>query len=377
MFVFDGANQLHSLEATMSEYVTRGTNGRARLLRESTLAICPTCERPFTDTEQATRVHARHEAQERARAEDFKRHQRELEERARAEGMEVARAATKGQIETLVADNARLKANMETAVAKQTDQRVAADRQAMAADRQGYVARVAEQTQLITKLTDQLATVERKLKNQPSQELGEVGEEEIVRRLKEALPDDSISRVAKGVNGADIVLDIVHRRKVVARILVEVKNTRGSFQSEWPVKLAQDRIAAKAQCALLVSNKLPAGSDGHIHFSDSVIVVNPDRVVAVVRILRRMLSALARKGENGTDMAPRMTKVFELFTTGKGRQLIEAATGAIPKLRQLDEKILNAAKTHAKDSEKVLTAQEGNLADIFAAIDEILEEDEE
>ena len=36
-------------------------------------AICPLCERPFSDNEQAARVHAKHDAQERAVAEKYRR----------------------------------------------------------------------------------------------------------------------------------------------------------------------------------------------------------------------------------------------------------------------------------------------------------------
>jgi hypothetical protein len=62
------------------------------------------------------------------------------------------------------------------------------------------------------------------------------------------------------------------------------------------------------------------------------------------------------KGESGADTAPQKAKLFDLFRTDIGRQRLEAATGAIPRPRDLEKKNVRTAEQDLKDSEKVLKA---------------------
>ena len=67
--------------------------------------------------------------------------------------------------------------------------------------------------------------------------------------------------------------------------------------------------------------------------------------------------------------------MWAFFTSGQGRELLMSASDDITKLRALDKALLNHAKKHVDDSEKVYKAQEQKFDDIFAAIDRIIETD--
>ena len=58
--------------------------------------------------------------------------------------------------------------------------------------------------------------------------------------------------------------------------------------------------------------------------------------------------------------------------TGEGHELLLAASEDIPKLRELDKKLLSQARKHVEGSDNVLKSQAQKLDDLFAAMDRII-----
>jgi hypothetical protein len=134
------------------------------------------------------------------------------------------------------------------------------------------------------KLTEQLEDMKRKLEKRTPQDLGDEGEIQVFEMLQQTFTDDELTRVAKGVAGADIEHRIVHNGVVVGSLVYDHKNTK-IFQGKWLPKLRQDQIAARADHAVLVTTAFKSGYQ-HLIFAEGLLVVSPARVVEVAKWLR-------------------------------------------------------------------------------------------
>src|SRR5271157_2485090 len=99
---------------------------------------------------------------------------------------------------------------------------------------------------------------QRQLANKTASELGDAGEINLFEKLRDALPGDHVTRIAKGQPGADINIDVVHKGIVCGRILVDSKN-RKAWQTGFATKLRADQIEVEADHAVLASTAFPSG----------------------------------------------------------------------------------------------------------------------
>ena len=160
----------------------------------------------------------------------------------------------------------------------------AAARRGPAAEKDAAV--LAEKAKVL-KLQSELADMQRKLEGKSAHELGEGSEIDLFEQLRTAFEGDRIQRVPKGVNGADVIHEVVHNGKVCGKIIYDAKN-RDAWQNGFATKLRADKLAQGADHAILSSNKFPKDKS-QIHCQDGVIVAKPARVLAIVEILRDQL----------------------------------------------------------------------------------------
>jgi hypothetical protein len=95
--------------------------------------------------------------------------------------------------------------------------------------------------------------------SQGSQQLqGEVLELALEEQLRQAFPVDAFEEVRKGARGADLVQRVTTRTlQVAGTILWEAKRAK-EWGRDWPAKLKQDMRAAGADVGILVTTVLPA-----------------------------------------------------------------------------------------------------------------------
>lgn len=127
--------------------------------------------------------------------------------------------------------------------------------------------------------------LKRQLENKTALELGEGAEVDLFEALKEAFPDDDITRIKRGVAGADIRHMVRHNGKECGLILYDSKNHK-AWRNDFVTKLRDDQIADKADHAILSTIAFPQGTR-QLHVQDNVIVVNPARVVVIAEVVRR------------------------------------------------------------------------------------------
>ena len=184
-----------------------------------------------------------------------------------------------------LAQTAAVKAEQDAAVA----QRVAQMQETLQKERDATV--LAEKAKVL-KLQSELADMQRKLEGKSAHELGEGSEVDLFEQLRTAFEGDRIQRVPKGVNGADVIHEVIHNNKVCGKIIYDAKN-RDAWQNGFATKLRSDKLAQGADHAILSSNKFPKDKS-QIHCQDGVIVANPARVLAIVEILRGPAGTYAR-----------------------------------------------------------------------------------
>lgn len=138
-----------------------------------------------------------------------------------------------------------------------------------------------------SRLTEQLAEMQRRLERKTAHELGDPAEVDLFEQLVAAFPDDRISRVVKGQKGPDIIVEVVHNDAVVGKVVIDCKNHK-RWQNGFTSKLRADQLDEGADFAILSTAVFPAGAR-QLHIQDNVIVADPARVPVLVHLLRRQI----------------------------------------------------------------------------------------
>lgn len=180
-----------------------------------------------------------------------------------------------------------LRASLETTIAERVAaQRAASEKlmaEAVANERtKAYAERM--------KMDAQLADLQRKLQRRTSNELGDGAEIDLHGALEAAFGhEDKISKVGRAVKGPDIIIEVFNREIAVGSIIIDSKNyARSRWSNALVDKIKSDQIAEGADYAILSSTAMPKG-ESQLAVRDGVIVAHPQRVVALVQLLRRQL----------------------------------------------------------------------------------------
>jgi hypothetical protein len=143
------------------------------------------------------------------------------------------------------------------------------------------------------RLEADLSLLQKKLAALPAHKIGEPAEIDLFDSLVAAFPGDQISRVAKGVKGPDVVMDVViPSGDIAGRVILDSK-AHARWSNKFTTKLRSDQLNAKADFAILVSSAFPAGTR-ELHLQDGVLVISPSRVVTIVAFLRQQIIANRR-----------------------------------------------------------------------------------
>jgi hypothetical protein len=137
------------------------------------------------------------------------------------------------------------------------------------------------------RLDTQLQDLQRQLQRKTANELGEEGEVDVFEALRREFRHDTITRVAKGVPGADITHRVVYNDTVIGTILVDSKNT-SRFLSRYVTKLRADQHREQADYAIISTTAFPPGAR-QLALIDNVIVADPAWVALVMHLLRRLI----------------------------------------------------------------------------------------
>jgi hypothetical protein len=349
--------------------------------------LCPLCEQPIGH-DIARRIEGRMREQQeaaiaQARAEMAMAAEQAVaaarsEAKAQAEAAAMARL-TDMQARMAQADQARAAAAAQIA-ALQAEQQAAVEkrvaeiqetlaRQKDDLQREKEVAILAEKAKVL-KLTSELADLQRKLEGKTAHELGEGSEVDLFEQLRSAFEGDRIQRVPKGVNGADVIHEVVHNGRTCGKIVYDAKN-RDAWQNGFAVKLNADKLAQGADHAILSSNKFPKDKR-EIHLQDGVIVAAPARVPAIVEILRDQLIRLHELRVSNEQRDTKTEELYAFITSEHCRQLIGQVESQAGKMLDLDAREQEAHRRVWDQRKKLINAVQKARGDLAFEIDRII-----
>ncbi len=220
------------------------------------------------------------------------------------------------------------------------------------------------------KLTEKLEALQRQLKKQRADELGEGAEVKLFDDLKARFPGDKIRRVAKGVSGADILHTVVHNGQDCGTIIYDSKNT-GAWRTDYVTKLVRDQTAAKADHAVLSTLKFPANTS-LAEFRDGVMIVNPALAVAIVAMIRRHLLAVHTLRLSKTERTEKMAALYDFITSERCTHLLQRIDSDSDALLDLQVAEKKAHDNHWRKQGTLLRSIQKTRADLDVEIDSII-----
>lgn len=222
------------------------------------------------------------------------------------------------------------------------------------------------------KWQDKVNDLQRQVEKKTADELGRWPEVDLFQTLQEEFQDDRVTRIGKGEEGADVVVEVRHRGESCGKIVIDSKNRR-AWRDHYVDKLRRDRDATKAEHAILASSVFPSGSKD-LCIRDGVVIVRPQGVATIVRIFRGSLvsSHIRRLGTQQREA--KAERMYAYLSSTDFRQTWAAALEACSEIEQLD---VDEKKTHDKVWQKRGTLQRKiarSLGDVESKVAAIVEQ---
>lgn len=175
--------------------------------------------------------------------------------------------------------------------------------------------------------------LKRKLEHGSQQTQGEAFELELESLLRGKFPLDLIEPVAKGEMGGDIVHTVNGQIGAAAGVILwELKNTK-NWSDAWLPKLRDNKRAAKADVALIISTALPKGVET-FDLVDGVYVAHPRCAVPVALTLRQGLVEIASARTTQAGQQSKADQVYQYLTGSRFKQRIEAIVERFKDMRE-------------------------------------------
>ena len=220
------------------------------------------------------------------------------------------------------------------------------------------------------KVQNKLEELQRQLENKTALELGEGAEVDLFEALKEAFPTDDITRIKRGVAGADIRHLVRHNDKSCGLILYDSKNHR-AWRNEFVTKLRDDQIADKADHAILSTIAFPQGAR-QLHVHDGVILVNPARAVVIAEVVRRQVLQAHSLNLSNDDREQKSLELYSFIMSERFGALMTKLRATTDSFTELEAKEQAAHKAVWQRRLQLIGSVAKAGADIRSEIDRII-----
>jgi hypothetical protein len=241
----------------------------------------------------------------------LRKRERELEERAKEIELEVAR---------------KMDAEREQ-VEEATARRISDE----------YRMKDAEKDKKMSDMMRQIEDLKRKAEQGSQQAQGEVQELELEKELAALFPSDSIQPVPKGMQGADVIQDVISSSgNRCGSIIWESKRTK-SWSEGWVAKLKDDQRTARADVAIIVTQALPKDMRT-FGFVDGVWVTDYTCFYGLALAMRQKITELAFTKLMAAGKNEKADVLFHYLTGVEFRQRVEAIVEAFSDMKmELDK----------------------------------------
>ena len=322
---------------------------------------------PFRPNLRTARCAARHRGgayPSQARRDERARRQQRAADRlaARSEGI----AAAQPQIDALNNQILDLKEGQDAAV----NDRVERERLAIEARHSGVLS---DKDARIARLTKKLDEANRIAEARTPQALGKMGEVEAFNTLRTAFAGNNITRVPPGKPGADIIFDVIHDGKKKGTIIAEVK-TEMNWGWSWTGKLRQDKQDRGADFAVLVTDVFPSKLPLVARIHEGVLLCPSASLVEQMEFLRAIVIKLHDAKALGRNVD--VEKIVD-FLAGKGADILQSLAGRGQRQKELNRGLERDVDKHIRASDKLADGQAKDLAEFNAAVDDIINGDDD
>jgi hypothetical protein len=193
--------------------------------------------------------------------------------------------------------------------------------------------RVTEKEAQIASMQRQIEELKRKA-DQGSQQLqGEALELDLEAQLRSKFPLDLIEPVPKGEHGGDVLQKVLSPTgQVCGAILWETKRTK-NWSDGWLPKLRDDKRAAKADVALLLTQALPKGVSSFDRI-EGVWVAEARYALPVAIALRQGIVDVFLARQSSEGQQTKMELVYGYLTGPRFRHRVEAMVEKIAELQE-------------------------------------------
>ena len=191
----------------------------------------------------------------------------------------------------------------------------------------------AEKERHIAELRRQIDDLKRKAEQGSQQLQGEVQELALEEMLRFTFPTDNVTPVPKGVCGGDSIQTVLEASGLsCGTILWESKRTR-NWSHTWLAKLRDDQRAARATCAVIVSEALPDGVTAFA-LTDGVWVCSWSCVRALATALRVGLIEVAKSRLAVQSQHDKMELVYSYLSSREFHRRVSGVVEAFVSMQQ-------------------------------------------
>jgi hypothetical protein len=229
----------------------------------------------------------------------------------------------------------------------------------------------AESNKKLEEMKRQIDELKRKAEQGSQQTQGEVLELDLEAALSRCFLDDEIIPVPKGAHGGDLLQHVRDEYgHSCGTIIWESKRTK-SWSDSWLEKLKDDKLAAKAQIAVIVSTTMPKGA-ASFECRENVWVIQLPLAVPLAAALRMSLveTAAAKRAVDGRQ--DKMSVVYDYLAGPEFKNrvtaIVEAFTTMRDDLEQEKRAITKAWAKREKQIERVLANAVGLHGDLTGII---------
>lgn len=307
---------------------------------------------------------------------------RTVEQRAadlRRQGFEAARAEAEARIITVRAERDAALAEAECARQRVEEERRTAVEKAVRAARESQereyererLVRAAELARERESFQKKIDDMQRLLARKTANELGDEAEIDLFEQLREAFPDDRVTRVQKGEPGADVRLEVRYKGAVAGAILFDSKN-RKAWQNTFAAKLRKDQLDDNADHAILSTTAFPSGRK-ELCIESGVIVVRPARVRELVQILRCEIIKAHVGGLANQQRAEKKDALYRYIGSEQYRQKAAEAGRLASELLDLDALEAEEHRRRWEKRARLLRQQQRALSEVSVEISAIIE----
>lgn len=222
--------------------------------------------------------------------------------------------------------------------------------------------------------TEELTT---QLKRTQSELKGEIGEINLFEILTKAFANDQFTRQSRGISSADIVQQLRKDNGILidSKIIYDNKNV-AAIKSQDIDKMKGYMDDHNTDQAIIVARTLPKTEvkNGYFGQKDGVLLVHPDIVLEVVRLIRRELIKISDFSRGNTNQDVIHSKLFEYIRGAEFTNQVQKIYNLYKELSSIQYKEERAHNILWKDRKQLYETLKRVYLSISSSVESVLGE---